>query len=456
MIGTGPFAAPRAWSGTVHALDEDNLDVLDLDPIDRVAAADANTALQDASAANYAEALRADPIKLARKIVAACRASTNRRLALQRIIEEGNAHEGGWDGDGLQLPSLELLRDIDTRWSSTFLMIDRLILLWPVSLSMTTSPGRPALDLTSWSSMQAVKHLLQEEQLLELILSDWEMQVLLDIRYFLRIPHFVQSRLSSTHATSAAMVLPVYERLVKKLRKARTVRPRIAHGIDASISALEKYLAFTRTTRAYAYAMGTSFDCSSCIGIFTSSLVVNPSIKFSWLQAHWEEHEYAAARKWITEAVSCIYAGRGGSILMTILAFPQMLQYRKAARIKPVLTVDPPTTLPSSQASSSQASSTAGSVAVANPAWDDLDLDGIFSGEDGGDAPSPEVTDSESGSEARIAAEDLRAVEDELARYSAEGRLTDRDLDILAYWTVQHFFLFRNPDLTTMHPQLGP
>ncbi|PIL24443.1 hypothetical protein GSI_14197 [Ganoderma sinense ZZ0214-1] len=329
-IVDGNLATVPSESSTARVLDEDNPDVLHLDPIDRAAAAAANAALQEASAADYAKALKQDPVKIARKIVAACRSSTHRRLLLQQIIKEGNAREGGWDGKGLQLPCLELLRDVDTRWSSTYLMIDRLIALWPV---------------------EGLNHTL----------SDWQMQVLQDIRYFLRIPHFVQSRLSSTHATSAAMVLPVYERLINRLREACNERPRIAHGINASISALEKYLSFTRTTRAYAYAM-----------------VINPSIKFSWLEENWKEHEYTAAREWISEAMLC---------------------YRKAGRLEPestqTTTVSP---------SSSQASSASGGTTT----LDDLDLElSIFSGEStSGNTLRRHGSESDSDREARIAAED--------------------------------------------------
>nr|VWO95490.1 Lmo0415 protein [Ganoderma boninense] len=358
------LATVPSESNTVRLLDEDDPSILRLDPINRAAAAAENAALQEASAANYAKALKDDPVKIARKIVTTCRSSTHRRLLLQKIIKDGNALEGGWDGKGLQLPCLELLRDVDTRWSSTYLMIDRLIALWP-----------------------AVKHLLHVEKL-DLTLSDWQMQVLQDIRYFLRIPHFVQSRLSSTHATSASMVLPVYERLINRLREACNERPRIAHGIKASISALEKYLSFTRTTRAYAYAM-----------------VVNPSIKFSWLEENWKEHEYTAAREWITEAMLC---------------------YRKAGRLEPE-TTQTTTVTPSS----SQASSASGTGSL-----DDIDLElSIFSGEStAGNTLRRHGSESNSDREARIAAEDIRTVEDELARYAGEGIFTDRDMDILDYW----------------------
>lgn len=84
----------------------------------------------------YACALKKDPIGMVRKIVAACRSSGTRRSDLKDIIEAGNkAGSWGLDEEGevnLVLRVLQLLRDCETRWSSIFLMIMRLIYLYPV------------------------------------------------------------------------------------------------------------------------------------------------------------------------------------------------------------------------------------------------------------------------------------------------------------------------------------
>jgi len=76
--------------------------------------------------AAYRDALEGDVVAAARKLVNVCRASGQRRKALQEIIREGNA------ANLFTLEELELLRDVDTRWSSTFYMIDRLILMYLV------------------------------------------------------------------------------------------------------------------------------------------------------------------------------------------------------------------------------------------------------------------------------------------------------------------------------------
>jgi hypothetical protein len=82
----------------------------------------------------YREALEKDIVATARKLVNACRASGQRREALENVIVEGN--EKGWfqneQGQVYSLEILVLLRDVDTRWSSILYMIDRLIVDYPV------------------------------------------------------------------------------------------------------------------------------------------------------------------------------------------------------------------------------------------------------------------------------------------------------------------------------------
>ena len=85
---------------------------------------------------DYRVALEGDVVASARKLVNALRASGQRREALREAILEGNEH--GWyvddRGVAYKLDLLELLRDVDTRWSSTLAMIDRLLVNYPVCL----------------------------------------------------------------------------------------------------------------------------------------------------------------------------------------------------------------------------------------------------------------------------------------------------------------------------------
>ncbi len=86
--------------------------------------------------------LKRDPIKRARRIVRIVRSSDQRKQAFKDVINTGN--HSGWfrsdEGEVLQVPDLELLRDVKTRWDSVYCMIERLLLLRPVSVHMYGHP----------------------------------------------------------------------------------------------------------------------------------------------------------------------------------------------------------------------------------------------------------------------------------------------------------------------------
>lgn len=81
----------------------------------------------------YATALEADPVGKTRDLVTTCRSSGSRRRELQAVIADGN-QSGRWSREeGREIREVQLLRDCKTRWSSTFLLIDRALMLYPVS-----------------------------------------------------------------------------------------------------------------------------------------------------------------------------------------------------------------------------------------------------------------------------------------------------------------------------------
>ncbi len=98
----------------------------ELDQIDSDSAAASNLFLQNDP--EYLAALQNDPIKRAQELVNVCRVSGQRREELMEIIKEGNK-TGAFPKP---VPEVQLLRNVDTRWSSIYLMIDRLLELYPV------------------------------------------------------------------------------------------------------------------------------------------------------------------------------------------------------------------------------------------------------------------------------------------------------------------------------------
>ncbi len=98
---------------------------------DPVVATSADPAGPSAKLIEYATAVESDPVGHTRGIVAVCRESSQRREDLEKVINTGNS-SNAWGPDVVIRP-VQLLRDRETRWSSTFNMVDRLIELYPVS-----------------------------------------------------------------------------------------------------------------------------------------------------------------------------------------------------------------------------------------------------------------------------------------------------------------------------------
>ncbi|KDR81152.1 hypothetical protein GALMADRAFT_61216 [Galerina marginata CBS 339.88] len=173
------------------------------------------------------EALNGDVVAAVRKLVNACRASGQRRELLEEIIKKGNA-DGSFD-----LRIVTLLRDVDTRWSSTFLMIDRLLEMYP-----------------------AVKRLLECPELSDITdLTANQLQVLKDIRLFLNVFHTAQQIVSAEQTPTLSIVIPVYEHLIGMLEDLKRHVPNISHAIQASIGKLEEYLEKSRSNKVYVLAM---------------------------------------------------------------------------------------------------------------------------------------------------------------------------------------------------------
>jgi hypothetical protein len=99
---------------------------------DPVIATSPNPLNPDSDLVRYATAVESDPVRRSREIVATCRKSSQHRENLQKLIATGNI-TNAWGSD-TTIRLVQLLRDCETRWSSTYNMIDRVIELYPVSI----------------------------------------------------------------------------------------------------------------------------------------------------------------------------------------------------------------------------------------------------------------------------------------------------------------------------------
>ncbi|KAF7974202.1 hypothetical protein HWV62_13164 [Athelia sp. TMB] len=124
------------------------------------------------------KALAEDPIAKCCKLMANCRASGQHRKDFDRTIIEGNTDGVFRDRNGnpIKLDQLQLLRDVDTRWSSIYLMIDRVLNMMP------------AINIF----LNKTKH----HTFAGCGLLPMDKEVLQDICEFIEVPHAVQEVLS--------------------------------------------------------------------------------------------------------------------------------------------------------------------------------------------------------------------------------------------------------------------
>ncbi|KAH9946449.1 hypothetical protein B0H21DRAFT_693676 [Amylocystis lapponica] len=181
-----------------------------------------------------------DPVKTARSLVAACRAFGQRREEFRKTIQEGNSAKTFGEQP---LPKAELLRDVDTHWSSMFLMIDRF-------LELCAAIQQFLAKQQTMSDVMPEKHVLD---------------VLKDIRDFLEIPHIVQEVLSAERTPTLCMVLPAYENLMTALENLRSRTPKLHHAISATLLKLRVYYTSARQSDTCIIAMSESRNCH-CIG----------------------------------------------------------------------------------------------------------------------------------------------------------------------------------------------
>ncbi|KAH9841665.1 uncharacterized protein C8Q71DRAFT_794577 [Rhodofomes roseus] len=174
------------------------------------------------------------PISSVRTVVVAARRSGPRREELQRVIKMGNqSNLWGTLENPVVLPEVQLLRDVDTRWSSMYNMISRMLNLYP-----------------------AVRHLILKDTLGDIAdLTDDELNVLVDIHQVFSAPNAAQELLSAEKTPTLCMALPVYTDLMDVWEEQARTIPELQHYIKMGIDRVQKYVNIARTSRIYALAM---------------------------------------------------------------------------------------------------------------------------------------------------------------------------------------------------------
>ncbi|KAF5319548.1 hypothetical protein D9619_008318 [Psilocybe cf. subviscida] len=338
--------------------------------------------------AEYCDALRRDVLGKIRRCVVALRSSGQRREQFHDIRQAGNA-AGGWGDDGRIIRDIGPLNEVETRWSSSFFMVDRFIEIYPV----------------------IEKLIAENDDLADYAFSPAELRVASDIRSFLLIFHRVQQCVSAEKTPTLSIVLPLYEKVIIMLKNLIRKLPEIAHAIKESIKKLESYLAISRKTKIYALAM-----------------VLNPSIKYEWMKKNWSDAEY-------TEAKSSI--------------FNLLLEFEKADRnVTPVFSYTTPTrtivkaaTVPSLEINQDSAYDELDRI--------EHDLAQVTRSQsmpnivNGVDNQGPGPIDDAAELARRADENGKQRVLDEIKRYKDDGTLKTSNMhNLLQFWQVHISFLF--------------
>ncbi|THU80883.1 hypothetical protein K435DRAFT_694760, partial [Dendrothele bispora CBS 962.96] len=171
-----------------------------------------------------------DVIASIRALVRGIRSSSLRRQLFSEILET------------LGQKDLQLLRDVSTRWSSTFLMIDRAITL------------REAIErfLASQRFRELEKYRLED--------SDWDT---LDLyRRVLEVPHAFQQKLSAEKTPTLSGAIPSFEAIIARWKALQNEIPVMRRLVQAGIDKLESYTERLQidTVPAYTLAMCKLLD----------------------------------------------------------------------------------------------------------------------------------------------------------------------------------------------------
>jgi hypothetical protein len=202
---------------------------------------------------DYLTVLTADVLGTARKLIATCRISGKRREEFLDTILEGNLDETWIDDDGnpISREALQLLRDSETRWSSTYFMVDRVLVMLPVCSAVA--------DVSSHSLnwLQVIKAFSKRPNLLDVvpIPSAAEVCVLDHVRAVVSVPHDAQESLSSDSTPTLSYSLPFYHSIIEEWRLLKEVYPLLTPFIDLGINKVETYINKSNLSRTYSLAI---------------------------------------------------------------------------------------------------------------------------------------------------------------------------------------------------------
>lgn len=194
----------------------------------------------DSETEGYLDALESGPVNICRESVKAMQSSDIRREGLREAICDGN-FRGTFktqDNKILTLPMLELLRDCETRWSSTHNMVKRYLQLYPVSVLLNSLNLHVLMAMNQAVAQYAHQH---PEMRIPIALHN-QYEVLQDICAIFSILDQAQELLSAEQTPTLALALPVYKALIQTLKDCTFKFPELHHAVTCGILKLESYI----------------------------------------------------------------------------------------------------------------------------------------------------------------------------------------------------------------------
>jgi hypothetical protein len=231
----------------------------------------------------YRHALKSDVLGSTRKLVSACRASGRRREEFvetaMKVSDDGEQNND--DGNPISRKALQLLRDCEIRWSSTYIMVDRVLLMLPVRFLMD-------LYLLYTNSLQSIKtftRCLSMSSANLAIPNAAEVCLLQHIHAITMIPYAAQESLSTSSTPTLSYSLPLYHSVVAKWEDLKYDYPLLAPYIEVGIRKVAKYVDKSRLSRTYLLAVCKLYLFCD-IGYVLTPLfpVLNPCLKMKWVE----------------------------------------------------------------------------------------------------------------------------------------------------------------------------
>ena len=150
------------------------------------------------------------------------------------------------------------------------------------------------------------------EDLQDYLLTETQFKVSVDVREFLHVFHVTQEVVLADKTPTLSVVIPTYKKPLFLLGKLTKDLPNLKHAINASAAKLKKYLGKLLCMHLQNVCEIHNKSTNGSNGFAG----INPTIKFTWAEEHWERWCIEEARQMVQNAVSLLY-------VLHLLLFPQ-------------------------------------------------------------------------------------------------------------------------------------